>query len=274
MRTLKKVKIGVLCIGVFLLAGAFFLVYYSPYSCSKRITNAIDQGNINEFEQIVKCNKRGINTPYYRTIIWRIAEQNNSQPLHHACKAGNLQMVEILLKNGADPNGIDPTAHRTAIFYALQSGSDDRFQIARLLVDNGADITYEDKQKNTPLLASLIITNDDSLENKYEGVELFKYMLEKCGVEEASKQPILEKAVAFDNRLAVDYIVENKIQDVNHISEGGSTPLIVAAQENCEDMCHHLLEIGADKTIKDNEGKTAYDYAVEYGYMKIAEICE
>ena len=39
-------------------------------------------------------------------------------------------------------------------------------------------------------------------------------------------------------------------------------------------MCHHLLEIGADKTIKDNEGKTAYDYAVEYGYMKIAEICE
>ena len=59
------------------------------------------------------------------------------------------------------------------------------------------------------LLASLIITNDDSLENKYEGFELFKYMLEKCGVEEASKQPILEKAVAFDNRLAVDYIVED-----------------------------------------------------------------
>ena len=46
-----------------------------------------------------------------------------------------------------------------------------------------------------------------------------------------SKQPILEKAVAFDNRLAVDYIVENKIQDVNHISEGGSTPLIVAVKK-------------------------------------------
>ena len=133
--------------------GVFFRFIIVRTVVLKELLNAIDQGNINEFEKIVKCNKRGINTSYYRTIIWRIAEQNNSQPLHHACKAGNLQMVEILLKNGADPNGVDPTAHRTAIFYALQSGSDDRFQIARLLVDNGADITYEDKRKKYTIVS-------------------------------------------------------------------------------------------------------------------------
>jgi len=33
-----------------------------------------------------------------------------------------------------------------------------------------------------------------------------------------------------------------------------------------------LLENGADKSIKDNDGKTAYDYAVENGNTELAEL--
>ena len=45
---------------------------------------------------------------------------------------------------------------------------------------------------------------------------------------------------------------------------GGLTPLMIAAKDSTPEMVRLLLDYGADKNCKSNEGKTAYDYAVEF----------
>ena len=249
-------------------------LYTSPYSCSKRITNAIDNGKTSEFEQIVQRNSRGINYQYYRTNLYRLYEGTNFYPLHYACDAGNVHMVRILLENGADPNVIDRMINRSPLIFALESGKADRFKIAHLLIDYGADITYEDKRGFTPLISSLLLTYDDSEKTKREEFELFKRILEAYGIDKAKKEPILQEAATFGNRLAVDYILKNNIQNINYISDVGETPLMGTAFTNDDEMCRYLLENGADKSIRDNEGKTAYDYAVQYGHKEVAELCK
>jgi len=44
----------------------------------------------------------------------------------------------------------------------------------------------------------------------------------------------------------------------------GMTPLMVAAKNSTPEIIRLLLDYGADKNCKSNEGKTAYDYAVEF----------
>lgn len=184
-----------------------------------------------------------------------------------------MQMVKILLRNGADPNALDRTVYSTPLIFALKSGREDRFKIAHLLMDYGADITYEDERGDTPLLSSLITPRGDSEQTKTEGFKLFERMLEAYGIEEAKKEPILQEAATFNNRLAVDYILDNGIQDINYISDEGETPLMGTAFTGKAEMCRYLLEKGVDKSIRDNEGKTAYDYAVHYDFKDVAELC-
>ena len=64
--------------------------------------------------------------------------------------------------------------------------------------------------------------------------------------------------------------------DINALSADGKTPLIVYSVSKVNDRkaddLVFLLENGADKTIKDNDGKTAYDYAVSNGNTELAEL--
>ena len=57
----------------------------------------------------------------------------------------------------------------------------------------------------------------------------------------------------------------------------GQTLLHVASEsgfqnERTKDFVWLLLDRGCDPTVQDNNGKTAYDYAVEKGYTEIAEL--
>jgi hypothetical protein len=57
--------------------------------------------------------------------------------------------------------------------------------------------------------------------------------------------------------------------------EGSKSPLIrsvLSRSERTEEIIELLLIYGADKSYKDSSGKTAYDYAVEEGYLEIAEL--
>ena len=49
--------------------------------------------------------------------------------------------------------------------------------------------------------------------------------------------------------------------DVDHRPAGAKTPLMVAAMFNRVDMIGRLLEAGADKSLKDEDGQTAEDLA-------------
>ena len=62
-----------------------------------------------------------------------------------------------------------------------------------------------------------------------------------------------------------------KYIDIRCTSENG-TLLMHAAKCNQYYIAKYLLEIGANKAIKDNEGKTASDYAISHSMKRILDI--
>jgi len=88
--------------------------------------------------------------------------QKNTELIIASVK-GNIDIVKILIKNGADINAASPTKE-TALMYAAMRGNKD---VVEILIKNGADINIKDTHGNTALIyAARNITrnNDDIVE--------------------------------------------------------------------------------------------------------------
>ena len=96
-----------------------------------------------------------------------------------------------------------------------------------------------------------------------------------------SEQPTvsypLQRACWGGDYNIVKLLLDNQA-DVNLVwegIEGSKSPLIrsvLSRSERMEEIIELLLIHGADKTYKDSSGKTAYDYAIEEGNLKLAEL--
>ena len=69
--------------------------------------------------------------------------------LHHAAKAGQKEIIELLIANGADVNvKIEDDLGATPLHFVAIAGHN---EIAELLIVNGADVNAKDNFGNTPL---------------------------------------------------------------------------------------------------------------------------
>ncbi|MED1410933.1 MULTISPECIES: ankyrin repeat domain-containing protein [Bacillus] len=78
----------------------------------------------------------------------------------------------------------------------------------------------------------------------------------------------LQAAIANKQSELVAFLIE-KGSDVNAAQSGGWTGLHEAALFGNEEIIILLLEKGANKMIKKNDGKTAYDIALEKGHESL-----
>ena len=62
---------------------------------------------------------------------------------------------------------------------------------------------------------------------------------------------------------ALQELLELRPQDVNERTNVGITPLMRAAAEGHVDAVNLLLKFGADRTLKDDEGLTAKEFAMK-----------
>ena len=72
----------------------------------------------------------------------------------------------------------------------------------------------------------------------------------------------------------IEYIVNNKLEDINSTNNDGRTILSIAAEMDDIQDCKLFLKLGVNPSIKDNSGKTAYDYATEKNNKEIIELLE
>ena len=68
--------------------------------------------------------------------------------LHEAAKTGRIDTVRRLLEEGHPVNAVDPNFGLTPLHFAVRNGS---VEVARLLIENGADLTLPSTQGITPL---------------------------------------------------------------------------------------------------------------------------
>lgn len=161
-------------------------------------------------------------------------------PLHWAVLMGDVmgtEIIELLVEGGADANVGDEDGRTPLHFTAHMEG--DYGESARLLLARGADVTAGDKDGNTPLHLAAA-----------RGHAGLCVMLLKSGA------------------------------DVNARNAEGRTPLHLAARDRrpmqdpddldrAIEVADVLLEHGAARDLRDNEGKTPLEYLMVKGkYMR------
>ena len=199
-------------------------------------------------------------------------------PLVEACYYRNVQAVEVLLENGADPNFyIDGrwTALEAAIVSSPAGSMDERnFEIIKLLVEHGAD--FDRCSSLDPVIDQLsdwISLGGEPFDEFKE--EVLLYLLDN------TKNPndyntCFCDAVKSGNLGLAKIVFADYDMDINYKGYQGKTPLInliiYPRATHQAEMISFLLENGADKSLTDDNGKTAYDYAIETGNQEIIDL--
>jgi hypothetical protein len=137
------------------------------------------------------------------------------------------EIAKLLLKAGADPNGVDRLG-RTVAHHAVKM--DEAASIVRLLAEAGAkiDLRAEGEAGMTPLLCAIQHYNEDK--NRAE------------------------------TALAIRILVHLGA-DMNMTDNAGRSALAIAAANNQPELIRLLVELGADPLRAAADGKTPLDYA-------------
>ena len=184
---------------------------------------------------------------------------------------------------GGQPLSADEAKRSQNSMQLLDDVRDNNKTIADIekLIQDGLDINYKNKYGKTALMNALDILSEESfyeLKSKYENIfkdipdypaylkkrlDITDFLL-KHGADIHQKDErgnnLLFIAVWKDNPQLLEYLISKGI-DVNEANNHGQTPLMKAAKsENGIEMIKILLKHGADKTIKDKDGRTAYKH--------------
>ena len=173
-------------------------------------------------------------------IYWKsdieTRDKEGKTPLLWAAFRGHKEMVDLLLKSGADPNaaGTGRERGRTPLLGAVQASIWEPGQetVVAVLLANGADVNKSDDYGQTPLHSAA-------------GLDHFAGKVSFGG-----SQKVLEVLLA-------------KGADASAKDNEGVTPLHVAARWNRKDAAVALVAKGADVNAKDKNGLTPLSSALE-----------
>ncbi|XP_012148378.1 uncharacterized protein LOC100882601 [Megachile rotundata] len=153
-------------------------------------------------------------------------------PLLYAASGAQVEIIDILIKNGADVNkhndGYTPLM---ILCNCSQNTMENRITCLTLLIKAGADANASNKQKQTPLMLACMSQEPEFV------TELMKH---------------IKNINAFDNRK--------------------QTAMMYAVIANKPEIVQLLIENAADVTLTDNNDLTAKDIASMKGYDKILSL--
>lgn len=276
-----KRKIFIIIIVVLILAeGTLMMFLNSNYYYSKKLISAISEENIIAVQQIIEEKPTCINTypsitskGWHSAMNWRVC-----YPLNEACGTGNIELIELLIENGADVNCNDGL---TPLSITYNSKVDNWYEISQLLLQNGASLDYTTEYsggKSSVLQDIVQVRSGAALpgykpESKEEVIKAFNYALENVNHNNVNWMRVLQHSVSNDRIEIVKLLLEQEHCTVNDTSVG-ITALMFAARDSTPEMVKLLLDYGADKSIKSTDGKTAYDYAVQFNNKDIIALLE
>ncbi|XP_053084895.1 tankyrase, TRF1-interacting ankyrin-related ADP-ribose polymerase b isoform X1 [Pangasianodon hypophthalmus] len=176
-------------------------------------------------------------------------------PLHNACSFGHAEVVSVLLCQGADPNARDNWNY-TPLHEAAIKG---KIDVCIVLLQHGADPNI----RNTDGKSALDLADPSAksvLTGEYKKDELL----------EAARSGNEDKLMALLTPLNVNC----------HASDGRkstsqkmlSTPLHLAAGYNRVRIVQLLLQYGADVHAKDKGGLVPLHNACSYGHYEVTEL--
>lgn len=213
-------------------------------------------------------------------------------PLQAAAKKGNLHLVRMLIKYGADVKGCSGGENSPL----LQTGGNE--EIARLLIREGADANTQGGYFGNPLQSAILsgsqplirVLLNNGADIHAQGGLLGNALQAACTYQTKTKMARLLldmgadiNAVGGDFGTALQAACESNAEDVvrmllaeraNPNLQGGllGTPLIAAAKEGNQIIVELLIENGADIQIQGGEYGNALQAAVVSGSRDLVEM--
>ena len=279
MKRIKLLSILSVVLGVLIVCVLGRLVLRN-YIDAKKLVEVIKNEDLYATEEIINKNPECINTypsitskGWHSAMNWRVC-----YPLNEACVTGNIDLIELLIKNGADVNCNDGL---TPLSITYNSKVDNWYEISQLLLQNGASLDYTTEysgEKSSVLQDIVQVRSGAALpgykpESEEEVIKAFNYAIENINHNNVNWMRVLQHSVSNDRIEIVKLLLNQGYCTVNDTSVG-MTALMFAARDSTIEMVQLLLDYGADKSIKSTDGKTAYDYAVQSNNEDIIAILE
>lgn len=188
---------------------------------------------------------------------------DRKRALHYAAERGDLGMTRLLLDHGANPNPANKWEDYTPLMAAAKGGNPD---VIHLLIKAGARLNKEKKGKTALDYAS----NEKAKKILNDAIAAVK----KSKQEAEDKKQADERAQNLREQLVEQFLSAARDGDVKQLKDAlkkgvnvddrGSlrqTALIEASLAGHQEVILILLQYGADKSLRDNFGKTALSYA-------------
>ncbi|KAK8080213.1 hypothetical protein PG997_008031 [Apiospora hydei] len=180
--------------------------------------------------------------------------------LHVASSRGRLEVAKLLIEKGADIKAAENDG-RTPLHWASWGG---HLEVAKLLIEKGADVKAAENDGRTPLHWA---SNGGRL-------EVAKLLIEKGAdvkaAENDGRTPL--HWASWGGHLEVAKLLIEKGADVKAAANDGETPLHWASWGGHLEVAKLLIEKGADVKAAENDGETPLHWASWGGHLEVAKL--
>jgi ankyrin repeat protein len=220
-----------------------------------------------------------------RGVDVNVKDELDQTPLHYACHAGRLDIVNLLLDHKANVKGSSRVGTPMSQAVARFGHDPARFEtVIRALARAGAEVNvfaaivlndvprFKGILKNDPRAGAIVDPNDDTVlyeAVKYDRREIVKLLLDRgydADLRRAARVPGYQNgtplfAAATWGRVEMAELLISRGAKVNAKAGHGYTALHDAVTFNQPEMVELLLKHGADINAKTADGKTPVDCA-------------
>jgi Ankyrin repeats (3 copies) len=183
-----------------------------------------------------------------------------ASPLMAALSNGHMNVVKVLVSNGANLEVIDQDDN--ALHNAVERNS---YEFAELLLRNHGNLTKLNKKGEAPIHIAIKGMSEGSLCD-----ELFELLLQKPNVPDQEGKTALHLAVSRNVTHAIPALLRRGA-NINAVDHKGRSPLHELALTDCPETLELFLAGGANVGLEDALGYTALHQATRSGNMALIE---
>jgi len=177
-----------------------FFLWYGIIQCNRMI-DAVRENDISKLERILRfSNPNCVSDTLMKTAM---SEGERYTPLGEACKAGNFEMVKLLVEEGANVNYAPVLTGTSPLGFAAESNGVDNLKIVKFLIEKGADADFS-KYKHSHPGFRVLSTGGEKLPPN--GMEILEELL-RAG-SDPTRERLLQVACVQKHEEAIRYLVE------------------------------------------------------------------
>ncbi|KAK1792357.1 hypothetical protein P4O66_012316, partial [Electrophorus voltai] len=206
------------------------------------------------------------NVPGLKHLLGSLTSYDINQPNKHgtpplliSAGCGNVQIIDVLMKKGAEIQALDKSG-ANAIYYAARNG---HVQTLKFLHEKKCPLDIQDKSGETALHVAA----------RYGNVDVVQYL---CSIRANPNLTDREQEVplhcaAWHGYSAVARVLCEAGCNVNARNREGESPLLTASARGFRDIAECLLEHGADMDSTDKDGHIALHLAVRRCQIEVVK---